>query len=193
MELVSLPHFLHNFWRKIFLLLYSINWPNFIIQLPLLCEILRLKLAEVTPVCKKKDPFNKENYHPVSVLLHVSKNFEKIFHEQISSYMEPRFSHLLCGLRKNHNSQHSLLEMLEKWKLVLDKGYNLGTIFLDLSEAFDRLNRELLLAKLNAYGFSENAIAYIKSYVPNRYQRTNINNKSALGKVSIRTYCMIAF
>ena len=107
--------------------------------------------------------------------------------------MEPRFSHLLCGLRKNHNSQHSLLEMLEKWKLVLDKGYNLGTIFLDLSEAFDRLNRELLLAKLNAYGFSENAIAYIKSYVPNRYQRTNINNKSALGKVSIRTYCMIAF
>ena len=40
LELVSLPHFLHNFWRKIFLLLYSINWPNFIVWLPLLCEIL---------------------------------------------------------------------------------------------------------------------------------------------------------
>ena len=38
--LVSLPHFLHKFWRKIFILLYSMNWPNFIAWLPLLCEIL---------------------------------------------------------------------------------------------------------------------------------------------------------
>ena len=38
--LVSLPHFPHNFWRKIFLLLYSINWPSFIVWLPLLLEIL---------------------------------------------------------------------------------------------------------------------------------------------------------
>ena len=40
LELVSLPHFLHNFWRKISLLLYPINWPNFIVWLPLVCEIL---------------------------------------------------------------------------------------------------------------------------------------------------------
>ena len=33
-ELVSLPHFLHDFWRKIFILLYSMNWPNFIVWLP---------------------------------------------------------------------------------------------------------------------------------------------------------------
>ena len=54
--------------------------------------------------------------------------------------------------------------MLEKWELVLDKGCNIGAIFMNLSKLFDKLNRELLLAKLNAYGFSENAIAYIKSY-----------------------------
>ena len=40
LELVSLPHFLHKFWRVIFLLLYSINWQNFIVWLPLICEIL---------------------------------------------------------------------------------------------------------------------------------------------------------
>ena len=39
LELVSLPHFLHNFWRKISLLLYSIDWPNFIAWLPLIREI----------------------------------------------------------------------------------------------------------------------------------------------------------
>ena len=91
-----------------------------------------LKLAEVTPVFKKKDPLDKENYRSVSVLSHVSKVFEKIVYEQINSYMEPRFSHLLCGFRKNHNTQHSLLKMLEKWKLFLDKGYNIGVIYLSL-------------------------------------------------------------
>ena len=40
LELISLPQFLHNFWRKLFLFLYSINWPNFIVWLSLLCEIL---------------------------------------------------------------------------------------------------------------------------------------------------------
>ena len=40
LELVSLPHFLHNFWRKLFFLLYSINCPNFIVLLLFLCEIL---------------------------------------------------------------------------------------------------------------------------------------------------------
>ena len=40
LELVSLSHFPHNFWRTIFLLLYSINWSNFAVWLTLLCEIL---------------------------------------------------------------------------------------------------------------------------------------------------------
>ena len=40
LELVSQPHFLYSFWRKLFILLYSINWPSFIICLPLLREIL---------------------------------------------------------------------------------------------------------------------------------------------------------
>ena len=40
LELCTLPHFLHNFWRKIFLSLSSVNRPNFIVWLSLLCEIL---------------------------------------------------------------------------------------------------------------------------------------------------------
>ena len=103
--------------------------------------------------------------------------------------MDPRFSHLLCGFRENHNTQHSLLKMLEKWKLVSDKGYNIGAIFMDLSKVFDTLNHELLLAKLNAYGFSDNAITYVKSYFSNGYQRTNKNNKFSTWKnVYIKTY-----
>ena len=54
LELVSLPHFLHNFRMKIFLLLYCINWPNLIICLPLFYKILgNMCIAIVCkPVCE---------------------------------------------------------------------------------------------------------------------------------------------
>ena len=46
-----------------------------------------LNLSEVTPVHKKLDPLQKENYRPVSLLLHISKIFERIIHKQITNYM----------------------------------------------------------------------------------------------------------
>ena len=53
---------------------------------------------------------------------------------------------------------------------------------MDLSKAFGTLNHELLLAKLNVYGFSANAMAYIKIYLSDRYQRTKINKKFSTWK-----------
>ena len=50
LEIVCLPHFLHEFWIKIFLFLYSVNGQNFIVQLPLLCEILANMCVVI--VCK---------------------------------------------------------------------------------------------------------------------------------------------
>ena len=72
--------------------------------------------------------------------------------------------------------------MLELWKQALGKGKSLGTIFMDLSKAFDTLNHDLLIAKLEAYGFSENSLNYIQSYLRNRLQRTNVNNNFSLWK-----------
>ena len=66
--------------------------------------------------------------------------------------------------------------MLEKWKASLDKGEYVDVIFMDLSKAFDTINHDLLLAKLKAYGFSHNALAFMLSYLKNRSHRVNINN-----------------
>ena len=136
-----------------------------------------LKLAKVTP----PDPFDKVNYTPVSLLSHISKVYERIIFNQISTYFEPYFSSFLTGFRKNHNTQHSLLKMLN-YEEALDKGKSVGAIFMDLSKAFDTLNYDLLIAKLEAYGFSENALNYIQSYLRNRLQRTNVNNNFSLWK-----------
>ena len=71
-----------------------------------------LELADITPILKKEDSLNKENYGHVSILPRLSKVFEK----QIDSFMKNNFSFYLCGFRKNHNGQYSLLKMIENWK-----------------------------------------------------------------------------
>ena len=80
-----------------------------------------LKLADISPVFKKDDDLNKVNYRPVSILSHMSKVFERIFYKQIDRFMTSKFSPFLCGFRKNHNSQYSLLKMIEVWKKILIK------------------------------------------------------------------------
>ena len=75
-----------------------------------------LKLSEVIPLYKKLDPLKKENYRPVSLLLHASKVFERIIYKQIMSYVTNFFSDYITGFRKSHGSQHCLVKMLENWK-----------------------------------------------------------------------------
>ena len=135
-----------------------------------------LKLADVTPVFKKDDADLTKNYRPVSVLPIVSKIFERLLQKQTISYIDQYLSNFLCGYRQGYSTQTALISMLEKWRNILDnKGYS-GAILMDLSKAFDTITHELLLAKLHAYGFSEQALLILSSYLSNRKQRVKINN-----------------
>ena len=53
---------------------------------------------------------------------------------------------------------------------------------MDLSKVFDTLNHGLLMAELEAHGFSKNSLNYIQSYLGNRLQRTNVNNNYSIGE-----------
>ena len=76
------------------------------------CFPNQLKLAEVTPVFKKEDELNKENYRPVSVLFHASKIFERIVFNQMNLFFESKFSPQLTGFRKKETTQNALLYMI---------------------------------------------------------------------------------
>ena len=107
----------------------------------------------------------------------MSKAFEKIIYKQINTYMEDKLSKCLTGFRKSHGTQHVLVTMLEKWKKAVDNEEYVSALFLDLSKAFGTINHDLLLAKLKAYGFSSNTLKLMHSYLNNKKQQVQINNK----------------
>ena len=123
------------------------------------------KLADVSPVFKKKDKTFVKNYGPVRVLPTVSKIFERIMQKQISDYIGKFLSPFLCGYRKGFSTQYALLTLIERWKFCLDKQGFAGALLMDLSKAFDTINHELLIAKLHAYGFATDALEVLLSYL----------------------------
>ena len=102
--------------------------------------------------------------------------FERILQKQIAKYIETYLSPFLCGYRKGCCAQYAITSLLEKWRIALDnKGYG-GAILMDLSKAFDSLNHQLLIVKLNAYGFTHSSLRLMYSHLSDRWQRTKINN-----------------
>ena len=117
----------------------------------------------------------KGNYRAISVLSTVPKVFERLMGTQISAYLSQYLSYLLCGFLQGFNAQHALIRTIEKWRTCLDKGGNVGAIFMDLSKAFDCIRHDSLIAKLHAYGFNRDALLLVHSYLQNRQQRLKIN------------------
>ena len=134
------------------------------------------KYAEISPVFKKKDSLSKCNYRPVSVLSCQSKVVEKLILSQITEFINEKLSINLAAYRKQYSTQHVLVKDVEDWKLSMDQGKHTGCVLIDLSKAFDALIHGLLLAKLNAYGFSISACELLKSYTRNRFQRVKLGS-----------------
>ena len=134
-----------------------------------------LKMADLTSLPKKDKKDLKENYRPVSILPVFLKVFERSMFAQMSSFFDNFLSKQQYGFRKGYSTQQCLFALLEKWKRAVDSGQMFGALLTDLSKTFDCLDHELLIAKLNAYGFSLPALKLVHDYLSNRKQRTKVN------------------
>ena len=72
--------------------------------------------------------------------------------------------------------QHCLLYMVEKLKQAKDNNNVFAAVLTDLSKAFDYINHELLIAKLNAYGFDSPSLKFISAYLNFRKQKTKVGS-----------------
>ena len=109
----------------------------------------------------------------------MSKVFERLLEKQIVPFIDSKISALLCAYRKNYNAEHALIRVTEKIRKTLDSTGVAGMISMDLSKAFDCMPHDLLIAKLNAYGFGTQSLRLIANYLSNRKQRLKIGTTNS--------------
>lgn len=137
-----------------------------------------LKTAKVTPIFKKGDKTNPNNYRPISMLYGLSKIIETIIKEQLLNFLEKTkfLSDNQHGFRKKHSTNSAILSLIEYIRKNNDLGYHVLALFLDLNKAFDTVNHKLLIQKLEKIGIKDLELNLFKSYLSNRKQYIEINN-----------------
>ena len=140
-----------------------------------------LKMAKVIPILKKGDPTLVNNYRPISILSPINKIFEKIIYSRLTSFIEKHqiLYKYQYGFRKNHSTEHALIELVDQIRLNMDKKLMTCGIFIDLSKAFDTVNHEILLAKLENYGIRGKSLDLLKSYLSDRKQYVHIEKSKS--------------
>ena len=86
------------------------------------------------------------------------------------------FSPRPSSYRASYSTQHVFLRLIEEWKTNLDYKFVESAVLMDLSKAFDCIPHDLSIVKLAAYGFEEETLLYIYSYLENRKQCVKTNN-----------------
>ena len=140
-----------------------------------------LKTGKITPIYKKGDSELLENYRPISILPIFGKIFEKVIYTRLYSFLSSQ--NLLLdnqyGFRKSHSTSHAINHSITHITNEIAKNKHVLGIFIDLSKAFDTIDHDKLVYKLEHYGIRGEANKLLRSYLSNRKQYTEcLNEKS---------------
>ena len=140
----------------------------------------------MTPVVKKGDKLEVNNYKPISLIPNISKIIEKLIHRRLNSFLEQNnnFYPSQCGFRDRHSTSDTLIEITDKIMKACDQSLFACGVYLNLKKAFDTVNHNIILSKLHHYGIRGKANDWFKSFLVNRNQYPSINDaKSTSEKV----------
>lgn len=135
-----------------------------------------LKDAKVIPIYKKGDANNMKNYRPISLLSVFSKIFELILNDRLLSYFHTKqyFVKNQHGFRKNKSTTTAIYQLVQSILESHDNNIYTLAIFCDLTKAFDCIDHEILLEKLQYYGVRGSTLSLFRSYLKNRKQVVEI-------------------
>ena len=115
------------------------------------------------------------------MLSNISKVFEKAIHSRLTSYLNKYelLHNYQFGFRKKHSTTHALVSLTEQIKSALDDGKFACGIFIDIQKAFDTVNHNILLHKLESYGIRGNLNDWFKSFLTARKQFVTIDEQDS--------------
>ena len=138
-----------------------------------------LKIAKVIPLFKKGDKRNPENSRPISLLSSISNVFEKLLQSRMIKFCEKNciISGYQYGFRSNRSCIDANVSITEFIRTEIDRKSLGQACFIDLQEAFDTLDHNILLQKLEKYEYRGPIHDMMKSYLSDRWQYVGMNAK----------------
>ena len=136
----------------------------------------KLKLAKVIPIFKKGSKLSTANYRPISLLSNINKIIEKLVFSRVFSFLEKNkiIYEKQFGFRPKHSTSHALLNIVDTISNSLDNGKMAAGVFVDFQKAFDTVDHNILISKLNHYGIRGKMNDWFMSYLTNRKQCVSI-------------------
>lgn len=133
------------------------------------------KEAFITPIVKKAglDTTDVRSYRPISNLSVVSKLLERIVVRQLMAYLSSAdlLPTLQSGFRPGHSTETAVLQVLSELLQAVDRGDLAALILLDLTAAFDTVDHDILLQRLQrTFGVDGIAHRWFRSYLVGRTQ-----------------------
>ena len=136
-----------------------------------------LKTAKVVSVFKKDSKLNYSNYRPISLLSNIEKILEKLMYKRLYTFLDNKniIYDLQFGFSQKYSTSYALINITEDIRKALDDG-NIGFgVYVDLQKAFDTVDHQILLAKLNHYGIRGISNDWFRSYLSNHNHYVYIN------------------
>ena len=112
-----------------------------------------MKVSKLIPLFKSKDKSELGNYRPISILPSLSKILEKLIYKRLCNFMtnESLLHHSQYGFRRKHSTINAITEFYIQTVDSLDHNHSVISVFMDLSKAFDTIDHNILLHKLEYY------------------------------------------
>ena len=139
------------------------------------------KLARTSPIPKINNPTTNNDLRGISILPVLSKVYEKLVLRQMAEFIDSK--HLLpshmSGFRKGHSTTTALINIRDDIIKAMNRGEVTIMVFADFSKAFDTVHFDIIIRKLHLMGFSTQFLRWMMSYLTERQQYVQIDDKKS--------------